>query len=139
MFIIMPYCNGKCNRDAGRVVCQNEHLEGSDIQEISSLYLVKRFMNNPITKAVVLGGREPFDSWGDLVYFLKVLRENTDEDLVIYTGYYKEEILEKVNYLKNFKNIIIKFGRYIPGSESVYDPVLGINLSSNNQRAEKIS
>ena len=38
----------------------------------------------------------------------------------------------------NFKNIIIKYGRYIPDQEPHYDEVLGVNLASDNQYAERL-
>ena len=38
-----------------------------------------------------------------------------------------------------FKNIIIKFGRYIPNRNNKYDEILGVTLASDNQFAEKIS
>ena len=44
-----------------------------------------------------------------------------------------------INNLKQFPNIIIKFGRFIPNQQSHYDEVLGINLASDNQYAKKIS
>jgi hypothetical protein len=40
---------------------------------------------------------------------------------------------------KQFKNIIIKFGRFVPNQEKHYDEVLGIELASPNQYARRIS
>ena len=40
--------------------------------------------------------------------------------------------------LKKYKNIIMKFGRYIPNKKKHYDPVLGVYLASNNQFGEKL-
>ena len=57
---------------------------------------------------------------------------------MIYTGYDKQEICEQIDKMMNFKNIIIKFGRYVPNQKEHYDEVLGINLASNNQYAEEI-
>lgn len=34
--------------------------------------------------------------------------------------------------------IIIKFGRYVPGSVPIQDPVLGVTLASSNQYAERL-
>ena len=59
--------------------------------------------------------------------------------MVIYTGYYPQEIEEQVKALSSYKNIIIKFGRYVPNSTPVYDEVLGVTLASDNQFAERIS
>ena len=63
----------------------------------------------------------------------------TQDEIIIYTGYYPEEIEEKINKLKQFANIIVKFGRYIPDRPSRYDEVLGVTLISDNQFAKRIS
>ena len=84
-------------------------------------------------------GLEPIDSWADLQLFIQKFRERSNDDIVIYTGYYKEEIADKINWLKNYDNIVVKFGRFIPGHKKHYDEVLGINLASDNQYAEVIS
>ena len=46
---------------------------------------------------------------------------------------------EWINNLKQFKNIIFKFGRYKPNNNKHYDNVLGINLISDNQYGLEIS
>ena len=51
----------------------------------------------------------------------------------------REEIINKVYLLSNYKNIIIKYGRYIPNKEKYYNEVLGVYLASENQYAERIS
>jgi hypothetical protein len=139
MFIAFPRCDFKCDRECGGQVCQNGALAKSPDIDIDVDIIVKKYLNNPITKAVVCGGLEPFDSWSDLLLFTKKFRENSEDDLIIYTGYNKEEITDKINILKQFSNIIIKLGRYIPSQEPRYDEVLGVCLASNNQRAERIS
>ena len=100
---------------------------------------MKRYINNPITEAMVMQGLEPFDSWEDLYNLIKELREYTEDDIVIYTGYNKDELLDKIKKLSQFKNIIIKYGRYIPNQTSHYDENLGVNLASYNQYSERIS
>ena len=135
MTIIFPYCTFKCGKD----YCQNSSLAKTPIIEISIDDLVNRYINNPITEAVVMQGLEPFDSWNDLKEFVQKLREYNNDDIVIYTGYNKDEIIEKINELSKYTNIIVKFGRYIPNQEKHYDEVLGVYLASSNQRGEKIS
>ena len=135
MTIIFPYCTFKCGKD----YCQNSSLAKTPIIEISIDDLVNRYINNPITEAVVMQGLEPFDSWSDLKEFVKKLREYNNDDIVIYTGYNKNEVIEKINELSKYTNIIVKFGRYIPNQEKHYDEVLGVYLASSNQRGEKIS
>ena len=135
MTIIFPYCTFKCGED----YCQNSPLTKSPIIEISINDLVNRYNNNPITEAVVMQGLEPFDSWSDLKEFVKKLREYNNDDIIIYTGYNKDEVIKYIKELSVYPNIIVKFGRYIPNQEKHYDDVLGVYLASNNQYAERIS
>ena len=135
MTIMFPYCTFKC----GTEYCQNSPLSKAEDIEIDIINIVIRYLNNPITESVVMQGLEPFDSWYDLIGFVKQLRESCDDDIVIYTGYYKEEIADKISLLSKYKNIIIKYGRYIPDQKKHYDEVLGVYLASENQYAERIS
>ena len=136
MTIMFPHCNGfKC----GAEYCQNSPLVKSKDIEISIQDIAKRYLHNPITEAIVMQGLEPIDSWNDLIELVDCLRRSTNDDIVIYTGYNKEEIINKVCRLSNYKNIIIKYGRYIPNQEKHYDEVLGVYLASSNQYAERIS
>ena len=135
MTIMFPYCTFKC----GTEYCQNSPLSKAKDIEIDITDIVIRYLNNPITESVVMQGLEPFDSWDDLIEFVKQLRESTDDDIVIYTGYNKEEIADKITLLSKYKNIVIKYGRYIPRQEKHYDEVLGVYLASSNQYAERIS
>ena len=135
MTIIFPYCTFKCGED----YCQNSPLAKSPIIEISIDDLVNKYINNPITEAVVMQGLEPFDSWSDLKEFVKKLREYNNDDIIIYTGYNKDEVIKYIKELSVYPNIIVKFGRYIPNQEKHYDDVLGVYLASNNQYAERIS
>lgn len=139
MFIAFPSCNWKCEKECGMRVCQNGTLAKSSDIEINIGELIKRYMRNPITKAIVCGGLEPFNSWKDLKKFIVEFRQITNDDIVIYTGYKEEEINYAVDWMRVFPNIIIKFGRYVPNQESHYDEILGVKLASDNQYARRIS
>ena len=99
------------------------------------------FFSNKLTSAIVFGGLEPFEQWDELHDFIRSIRKeyNCSDDIVIYTGYNKDEISYQITILKEFENIIIKFGRYVPNEESHFDETLGVFLVSNNQYGEKIS
>lgn len=135
MTIMFPYCTFKCGTD----YCQNSSLADEKNIEISIEEIVKRYIQNPITESMVMQGLEPFDSWNDLYLLLAELRKYSSDDFVIYTGYNKNEIQDKIKQLSIFKNVIVKFGRYIPNQEKHYDNVLEVYLASDNQYAEKIS
>ena len=139
MFIGFPSCSWKCYKEYGMQVCQNSALASSPRKNIGFKTIVNRYINNPITSSVVCGGLEPFDTWDDLYGLVTYLRVSTQDDIVVYTGYYKKEIEVYIDELKVFPNIIIKFGRYIPGCAKHYDEVLGVYLASDNQYAERIS
>lgn len=140
MFIIFPNCSFKCDRECGRPICQNSALAHEPEIEISVDKIVGKYINNPLTKGIVCGGLEPFDSFDDLYNLIRVFRLYTDDDIVIYTGYTEEECGLAVGELALMAdNIIVKFGRFISDQESHYDEVLGINLASPNQYARRIS
>jgi organic radical activating enzyme len=144
MYIAFPTCNFKCDREAGCSICQNSSLAHEPTIEIATEEIVKRYMTNPITKAIVCAGLEPFETFGDLYDLIAELRRFTNDDIVIYTGL-KESEFEltaykiMLQYIKQFPNIIIKFGRFIPNQEKHYDDILGVELASSNQYARRIS
>lgn len=140
MFVAFPRCSFKCEKECGKHVCQNSILATTPNITIPTCKLVKRYIENNISQSIICGGLEPFDSWEMLFSFIYTLREITNDDIVIYTGYNNEEIADKIYILKkNFSNIIVKFGRFIPDQEKHYDEVLGVYLASPNQYAERIS
>lgn len=137
MVLEFPICkNFKCDKECGERVCQNSLLAQSPSIEIYPISLIKKYLNNPISEAIVCQGLEPFDSWPDLIDFLYCFRQYSQDDFVIYTGYTEKEIQDKIDTLKNFKNVIIKFGRYIPNQPKHFDEVLGVSLASPNQYAK---
>lgn len=141
MFIATCYCDFKCCTELGLdiCICQNSPIAQSKIINMSDERIVKRYIKNKLTHAVVIGGLEPFKQFDEMMELIKCFREQTEDDIVIFTGYYENEISNELEQLKQFKNIIIKYGRYIPGHEIHFDEVLGVNLASDNQYAEKIS
>ena len=139
MFIAFPYCSFKCEKECGMQVCQNSALATAPILEVEADELIKKYLSNPITKSIVCGGLEPMDSFDDIVELISTLRKNQcRHDVVIYTGYRKEEIENYIQKLMPFGNIIIKYGRFIPNKIPHYDRVLGVNLANDEQYGERI-
>jgi hypothetical protein len=142
MFIAMPRCDFKCFKEIGLEIqsCQNfKTLKMPDLKiEIKRLF--ERYNSNPITKAIVFGGLEPFLNFEEMFETIEYFRsQNCLDNIVIYTGYYFNEIKDKILKLEKFPNIIVKFGRFIPNAKEKFDPILGITLASDNQYAEIIS
>ena len=143
MFIGSNSCGGKCCLEAGlpTSICHNSAWRDRPVYEIDDNELCERYLRNPITQAIVFGGPEPFEQFEELYEFIRCLRadHNCGDDIVIYTGYDAPEIWGELKILANFPDVYVKFGRYKPGFEPHHDEVLGVNLASPNQYAEKIS
>jgi len=141
LFLGFPKCSGKCNKLNGKVVCQNETLRVADKIEISVEDILKLYTENNITKALVCGGLEPFDTPDELLEIIKAFRQISKDDIVIYTGFTENEIKNSLIYPKllQYPNIIIKYGRYLEGQKVHFDEILGVTLASNNQYARLIS
>ena len=139
LFLALPFCTFKCEKECGIQCCQNSSLAKQPIIEIPTEKLVQRYLENPISESVVMGGMEPFDSFEDVIEFISILRKYSDSDVILYTGYYKSEIEDKIIQLQKFPNIIVKFGRFKPDEPHHIDPILGVELASTNQYAEKFS
>ena len=141
MVLATSFCSFKCEKEYGEPICQNSELAKAPTLDIEVDTIVNRYLSNPITKAICLGGLEPFDQFRDVVELITLLRirYHCDDTVVIYTGYNKDEIRSYISIIKRFKNVVIKFGRFIPNQEKHYDDVLGVDLASDNQYAEVIS
>ena len=139
MFISTYKCSFKCDKECGQAVCQNLPLVSQPTIEVDNKELITRYLNNDITRAVVIGGLEPLDDADDLWDFIRDFRTECDDYIVIYTGYTEDEIKRFVDDVRfHFTRIIIKFGRYIPNQQPHYDEVLGVKLASDNQKGVRI-
>lgn len=136
-------CDGKCCRDAKTPlkVCQNDGWRQAASIEMADDDIITRYMDNKITSAICFGGLEPFEQFEEVLAFISRLRTKykNDDPVIIYTGYDESEISSQVEALKRYKNIVIKFGRFVPNQASHYDDILGVKLASPNQYAKKIS
>ena len=141
MFIIFPTCSFKCDKENGCALCQNSHLVHEPTGDVSIKGIIQRYKDNPLTKAIVCGGLEPFDSGNKLLALVMITRYlyEINDDIVIYTGYTEEELQSNPYFQKIIEhdNIIIKYGRFRPNQNPHYDEVLGVNLVSDNQYAKR--
>ena len=139
MLIGTARCSFKCDAPNHKW-CQNRPLVQMPDENKNDYDVVNLYLKNNLTQALIFAGLEPMDQFDEMIEVIKVFRQHTNDDIVIYTGYNKDEIQDKVDYLKNnYVNIVIKFGRYIPNQKPHYDSVLGVELASDNQFAERVS
>jgi pyruvate-formate lyase-activating enzyme len=141
MMLATCQCNWKCLNELGldKSICQNSSIFNLPSVEVSIDSIIDRYLTNQITHAIVIAGLEPMLQFDEVLEFIKKFRQESEDDIVIYTGYYPDEAKEKIEILKRYPNIIIKFGRFIPDRSKIYDDILGIELVSDNQFALKIS
>lgn len=139
MTVAFPYCTFKCEKECGVCCCQNSTLAQTHNVDVSYDYIIDKYISNPITEAICFQGLEPFDSWNDMYEIIRRFREETKDTIVIYTGYNEDEIADKISELKQFPNIIVKYGRFLNNNTPVFDEVLGVELATSNQYAIQIS
>ena len=140
--LMMPKCDFKCDKENGVQLCQNWMLAAAPSVAIPVESFARRYMDNDISEAIVFQGLEPLDSLVDVCTVSACLSDlGCQDDIVIYTGYNKNEIdPSDLNFLTSCvaNHLIIKWGRYIPNQSPHFDPVLGVNLASDNQYGELI-
>ena len=141
MLIGTCFCNWKCCTEMGvsPSICQNEPFVKYPIVDIPDQEIIRRYMENPLTHSIVFGGLEPMEQFDEVLQFIRSFRKASDDDVVIYTGFYPGEIQDHLNELKGYSNIIVKFGRFKLDSKKHLDEVLGVELANEEQFAEKIS
>ncbi len=140
MFICTASCGGKCCKELNLPlsICQNDGLRSCPSSQYDDIKIIFRYLSNPITKAIVFGGLEPFEQYDELADFIQLFRNYSDDDVVIYTGYNENELKEQIKELSQYGDVIVKFGRFVPDQKSHYDEILGVNLVSDNQYAKRI-
>ena len=89
MFIAASSCTFKCEKESEVHCCQNSDLAKQKAINIDDITIIKRYLKNPITKAIVVAGLEPFDQFDEVAEFIVKLRHqyHCNDPVVIYTGY----------------------------------------------------
>ena len=143
MFLITSYCDFKCCHEAGlpESVCQNEPMiKDTEVKAYDIDHIIQAYLDNDISQAVVFGGLEPMMQFTEVLNFIDEFRKVSDDPVIIYTGYNKDELEVELEDLIKYgkKNIIVKFGRFVPNQESHLDEILGVELCSPNQYGERL-
>jgi uncharacterized radical SAM superfamily protein len=134
LYVSGSRCDLKCKE------CFNENLKHSPTIKINPIQFVEDYIiKNQVIESVIFSGLNWFDKFEDLIQLVNCIRVKSDIDIVIYTGYKESEVLNEIDMLKENKNIIVKFGRFIPNQEPIWDELGGIYLANKGQYFKKIS
>lgn len=134
MLLGVCYCDFKCCREDRNSYCQNSPVFMMPTFEMSDEEIVRAYLDNPLTHAVVIAGLEPFyQQTEEVLSFAETFRKATPDDIVIYTGYYPDEVREPLERLRPLGNIYLKFGRFRAGDSPHLDAVLGVELANREQ------
>ena len=85
MFIGTCKCDFKCCTEIGEDICmcQNSEIAQQKTHQLANSKIIKRYLNNSLTSAIVFGGLEPFLQFDELYDFIKEFREVCNDDIVI--------------------------------------------------------
>ena len=141
MVVLFPTCTFKCDKENKCDLCQNAKLLQEPDILVDPKAIAERYTRNSITEGFVFSGMEPFDSTEDLYSLLSNIREVTEDVVIIYTGYTYAELIDRgdIKKLREYRNIVLKVGRFVPNRPSRFDNVLGVTLSSDNQFAIQLT
>lgn len=134
-------CTFKCCPD-NPTICHNNPLCKKEKIKCDIFKIIDRFNSQNICKTITFQGLECLDNLKQILWFIYHFRKTNNNTIIIWTGYTKDECEDLIYLIKEkmkWENIIIKFGRYVPNQQPHYDEVLGVNLASDNQYAERIS
>lgn len=129
------FCDWKCCKESGFPVtlCQNHSISKQGFHTVTFKQVLD-YVRKSYTDAVLFAGLEPFMQKKEVLSCVRYLREKgVTKDIVIYTGYYLEELNEEVLEVCENCHVILKCGRFIPNRKPVFDKVLGVTLASDNQ------
>jgi hypothetical protein len=136
-------CDFKCVKEAKAkglefMECHNHEFINKEKYEMSTDEVLTKIQGNPFIECIILSGLEPMDCFKSVSDFISEFREKSDMEIVIFTGYYANEVTDKLKTLKRYDNITFKFGRYDPSAKPRYDEVGKVTLISGNQYFSKL-
>lgn len=135
-------CSFKCEKEYGKNICHNSYLSNKKPINYSIDKCIDMYKEQSLTHTITIQGLEPLDNLKQVLWLIHKVRAQCDDIIIIWTGYTIDECEDLIYLIKdkmNWKNIIFKFGRFIPDQKPHFDEVLGVNLASDNQYGVKIS
>lgn len=129
MAIFVQGCPHKCEG------CHNPQTHDFDSgSDVLIDEIIEKMGKNPILKGITLSGGEPFCKAPELYMIAKAAHEKK-LDVITYTGYSIEEILNEVEKNRDFKNLLLETDTLIDGRFIKEEKDLTLRFrGSKNQR-----
>jgi len=133
MLLIADNCINKCEG------CHNQHLLQLESKIFPDEEIIKRFVENPLSKAIIFGGLEPMDQAEEVEKFIfTAINMGIACPIIIYTSYnplsYVFRCSNVMEAIKQYLGkVIIKHGPYKKDLKPVFNEDLGVTLASSNQ------
>ena len=144
LYLATCFCDWKCCPD-NPYVCQNHPVAKLPVTEIPDDEILDAYLTDPITKAIVIAGLEPLLQIHEVCRLIRrAVERGVQTTFVIYTGYTKCEV-QRLGFFDELKGIgsgvqiVMKYGRYVPGQQPHFDEALSVDLASDNQYGESLT
>lgn len=112
---------------------ETHDFDGGRLAETDKIYT--HILNNPLLKGVTFSGGEPFCQSAPLYDLAKKLKENTKLDIMIYTGFLFEKLLEMSETDEDIKNLLSVADIIVDGRFMLAERSLDLKFKgSKNQR-----
>lgn len=121
-------CTWKCKN-----CCNIHYKDYKDFYKRTIWEIINDYDRNKLVSTLILSGLEPFDNFDIMLSLIHWFRVFFEDDIVIYSGYELKEIEEYIKPLSSY-NVLVKYGRYMPNKNHIYNEDLELYLSSDNQR-----
>ena len=117
--------------------CFHQDRFDMPIIEEDSRVIIRKVLDNPFNRGIVLGGYEWTEQYEELLSLIEGAR-SVNLDVILYTHYTIEDISTKYSELLQYKGIYIKCGEYDNTKLSADHTSYGVLLASTNQIIYKI-
>jgi len=135
-FVGALVCALDCN--IGCKGCFNQSLKEAPIFYKKADEIMDEIMSNPFNEGVILAGLE----WSlQPTELLALVKSATVRNMpvIVYTGHDINTFLRRVPLIKQFTEVLVKYGAYDESKLSLTHEAYGIKLASTNQHIDSIA
>ncbi|MCH4890037.1 radical SAM protein [Acidaminobacter sp. JC074] len=135
-FVGALVCALDCN--IGCKGCFNQSLKEAPIFYKKADEVLDEIMSNPFNEGVILAGLEWSLQPSELMAMIKSCASK-NIPVIVYTGHKIETFLRRVPKIKNYPEVLIKYGAYDESKLSLTHEAYGVRLASTNQNIQSVA